>query len=116
LAPIEWRDHKINLIDTPGYFDFFGEVCQAVRVVDAAIMAVDSVAGVEVGLEMTWKKADEYNLPRLVFFNKMDRDNASFERSLADLRARFGNHLIPFSVPIGEAEDFRGVVDLVSLH
>ncbi|HEY8477412.1 MAG TPA: GTP-binding protein, partial [Chloroflexota bacterium] len=73
LAPLEWRDHKINLVDTPGYFDFYGEVCQAVRVVDAAIVVVDAVSGVEVGTEMAWKKADEYSLPRLVFVNKMDR-------------------------------------------
>ena len=80
LIPCEWRDHKLNVIDTPGYMDFVGEVVGSARVVDAAVVLVDSVGGVEVGTEQVWDYADEQNLPRLAFVNKMERENANFQR------------------------------------
>src|SRR5919202_4494617 len=80
LIPVEWDGHKLNVLDTPGYADFFGEVAGAVRVADAALVLVDAVAGVQVGTQLTWRKADEQELPRLIFVNKLDRENASYDR------------------------------------
>lgn len=113
LAPCEFRDCKVNLLDTPGFFDFAGEVKSAVRVADAAIVVVCAVSGLEVGAEKTWNYANEQNLPRLVVVNKMDRENANFDGVLTALRSRFGNTVIPAQIPIGSAETFSGVVDIV---
>jgi elongation factor G len=111
VAPIPWRDGKLNLLDTPGYFDFVGEVKAALRVADAAVVVVDAVAGVEVGTELVWRYADELNLPRLVFVNKMDRENASFERALEGLRSL--GRVLPLQLPIGREASFRGAVDVL---
>ncbi|MGQ9778535.1 MAG: elongation factor G [Bacillota bacterium] len=113
VAPLEYKDHKINLLDTPGFFDFVGEVKGAMRVADAALIVVCAVSGVEVGVEKVWSYADEYGLPRAFFINKMDRENANFTKVLNDLRAQFGQKVIPLQVPIGSAEAFRGIVDVV---
>lgn len=113
LAPCPWKGVKLNLIDTPGYFDFVGEVKAALRVADAAVVVAEAVAGVEVGTEMVWRYADEYGLPRLVFVNKMDRENADFTRVVGMLQASFGRSVIPVQVPIGKEASFRGVVDLI---
>ncbi|HEX2952985.1 MAG TPA: elongation factor G [Bacillota bacterium] len=113
LAPCEYKDVKINLLDTPGFFDFAGEVKGAVRVADAALVVVCAVSGLEVGTEKAWTYADEQSLPRLVVVNKMDRENANFDNVLTSLRNRFGNCVIPAQIPIGSAETFSGVVDLV---
>ena len=110
---VEWKGYKINLLDTPGTFDFVGEVKQAVRVADNALFLVDSVAGVEVGTELTWGYADERSLPRMVVVNKMDRENASFERALSALQERFAGQFIPMFLPIGSQSSFEGVVDVV---
>jgi elongation factor G len=83
VIPVEYKDVKINVLDTPGYLDFVGEVISALRVVDGAIVLVDSVAGVEVGTEITWQYVEKFNLPRFVVINKMDRDNANFQKALA---------------------------------
>lgn len=116
LLPIEWEGHKINLIDTPGYFDFAGEVRSALRVVEGAVMVVCAAAGVEVGTELAWEMADDQNLPRLVFINKMDRENASFERTFGALRERFGPEIVPVQMPIGAAAQFRGLIDLIRME
>src|SRR5579875_51363 len=116
LVPVEWAEHKLNLLDTPGYADFFGEVCGAVRVADAALFLLDGVAGVQVGTELTWKQADGYQLPRAVFVNKLDRENASFDQALESLRKVFGGSIVPLTAPIGREQNFRGVVDLVTLR
>src|SRR3990172_6140406 len=84
--PIEWKDHKLNVLDTPGFPDFVGEVKGAVRVADCALIVVDSVAGVEVGTELSWSYCDDQSLPRLALINKMDRENASFQTALDSLR------------------------------
>jgi len=115
VLPCPWRDHKINVLDTPGYADFVGEVKSAVRVADGAIIVVDAVAGVEVGTELVWDYADENHLPRLVFINKIDRENASFTRTLEQLRAKFSAKFVSLQLPVGEQHDFRGVVDLVRM-
>ncbi len=110
----EWKKSKINLIDSPGYANFLSEARAALRVVDAALLVVDAVAGVEVQTEKVWAYAEEYGLTRLVVVNRMDRENASFERAFENIQAAFGRAAVPLAVPIGEGKAFRGVVDLVS--
>ncbi|HID87268.1 MAG TPA: elongation factor G [Anaerolineae bacterium] len=116
IVPCEWQGHKINLLDTPGYADFVGEVKGAVRVADGAMVLVDAASGVEVGTELVWNYADEQGLPRLVFINKMDRENANFQRVLDQLKEVFAANFIPVQLPIGAQSDFRGVVDLVRMR
>ncbi len=113
LAPVEWKDHKINFLDTPGYFDFLGDVKAALRAADASIIAVSAVNGVEVGTEKVWEYASEYQLPRLFFVNKLERENASFTRVLEQLQNFFGNKVVPLQMPWGEEGDFKGVIDLL---
>jgi elongation factor G len=115
LAPIEWSGAKINILDTPGYFDFIGDVAGALRVADAAVVCVSAVAGVEVGTEKVWTYAQDNNLRRLVFVNKMDRENANFDRVLEQLQQFFGLKVVPVQVPIGAEASFKGVVDLVKM-
>ena len=115
LAPLEWKDTKINLMDTPGYFDFIGEVQASLRVADSAVVTVCGVSGVEVGTEKVWAYADQHNLPRLVFINKLNRENANFNTALEQLRHFFGLHVFPLQFPIGQEESFKGVVDLVKM-
>jgi elongation factor G len=114
LGFAEWKKAKLNLIDAPGYANFLSEARAALRVADAAMVVVDAVAGVEVQTEKVWGFAGEYGLARLVVVNRMDRDNASFERALERIQASFGRAAVPVAVPAGEAKAFRGVVDLVS--
>jgi elongation factor G len=113
LAPIEWSGHKINVIDTPGYADFEFEAQAALRVADLAVFVVSAVDGVEVQTESVWRIAEELKIPRLIFVNKLDRDRASFDRTLEELRSKFGAGIAPLELPIGEEADFRGVADLL---
>lgn len=113
LAPVEWRDHKINLLDAPGYLDFLGEVGSAMRVADAAVIVISAPAGVEVGAEAAWELATEHQLPRLIFVNKMDRENADFTRVMESIRAVFGSRCVPIQAPIGQEAGFSGVVDVL---
>jgi len=113
VLPVEWKNHKINFIDTPGYPDFVGEVKAGLRVADAALVVVTAEKGVEVGTELTWKYADERKLPRVVLVNKLDRENTSFDQALESLRRQFGVKIAPLQIPIGEQAGFKGVVDLV---
>jgi elongation factor G len=114
VLPVEWKNTKINFIDTPGYADFVGEVKAALRVADVALVVVTAEKGVEVGTELTWKYADERNLPRMVLVNKLDRENTSFDQALESLRKQFGLKVVPLQLPIGEQSGFKGVIDLVS--
>jgi elongation factor G len=114
LAPFEWEGHKINLIDTPGYADFIGDVHAALRVADLAVFVVSAVDGVEVQTEAIWRIAAELNLPRMIFINKLDRERANFQRTLDELRSRFGAGIAPLELPIGEEAGFRGVADLLT--
>ncbi len=114
VLPVEWKNAKINFIDTPGYADFVGEVKAALRVADAALVVVTAEKGVEVGTELTWQFADARKLPRIVLVNKLDRENTSFEQALESLRNRFGLKVVPLQLPIGEQAGFKGVVDLVT--
>ena len=113
LVPCEWKDTKLNLIDTPGYADFLGEVKEGIRAADLALIVVDAVSGVEVGTGLAWDSADEESLPRLVFVNRMDRENADYGEAVRQLQERFGKHCVPLQAPIGAEDSFQGVVDLL---
>ena len=115
LLPCEWQGFKVNIIDTPGYADFVAEVKSAVRVADGAVIVVCAASGVEVGTELGWGYADEQEIPRLIFVNKMDRENADFFRVMEEIRANFGNKCVPIEIPIGAQDDFQGVVDLIRM-
>jgi elongation factor G len=112
--PLEWRDGKVNFLDTPGYADFVGEVMAGLRVADAAVLVISAEKGVEVGAQLVWSYANQHDLPRLIFVNKLDRENTTFDRALDSLRARFGPKAAPLTIPIGQAASFSGVVDLIS--
>ncbi|TEB15461.1 Elongation factor G [Pelotomaculum sp. FP] len=114
LVPCESNGVKVNLLDTPGFSDFIGEVKGALRVSDAAMFVVSAVDGVEVQHEIIWDIADQYNLPRIVFINKMDRENANFERVLDDLKSKFKANFVPVQIPIGSFSTFNGVVDIIN--
>ncbi len=113
LATVEWNGYKVNVIDTPGYTDFVGEVRSALRVADAAVVFVDAAAGVEVGTELTWGYAEEEKLPKVVLINKMDRENANFDNALKSLSENFNAQFLPMMLPIGAQADFKGVVNVL---
>jgi elongation factor G len=110
-----WRDHRINIIDTPGHVDFTVEVERSLRVLDGAVAVFDSVAGVEPQSETVWRQADKYRVPRMAFINKMDRIGANFEGSVQTMIDRLGAHPVPVQLPIGAEADFAGVIDLVNM-
>jgi elongation factor G len=109
----EWRDHKINLIDTPGHIDFTAEVQRCLRVLDGGVVVFDAVQGVEPQSETVWRQADRYHVPRICFINKMDRVGADFARSVDSIRERLGAKPVPVQLPIGQEAAFQGVVDLL---
>ncbi|MCP4803750.1 MAG: elongation factor G [Proteobacteria bacterium] len=111
---VQWRDHVVNIIDTPGHVDFTVEVERSLRVLDGAVVVFSGVEGVQPQSETVWRQADRHRVPRLAFINKMDRVGAEFDRSVEDVRARLGANIWAFQIPIGEGEDFVGVVDLLS--
>ena len=115
LAPVEWRDTKINFIDTPGFADFVAEVKGAFRAVDSALIVVCATSGVQVGTEQCWKLAEEAHLPRIVFVNKMDRENADFDSILDNLRAKIGKRVLPLQLPLGKESGFCGVIDIYKM-
>src|SRR6187431_2732205 len=111
----EWRDHRINIIDTPGHVDFTVEVERSLRVLDGAVAVFDSVAGVQPQSETVWRQADRYGVPRIAFINKMDRTGADFDASVQSMRDRLGARPVPIHLPIGSEENFSGIVDLVEM-
>ncbi|WP_326907389.1 elongation factor G [Sedimentibacter sp. MB31-C6] len=113
IIPVEYENTKINFLDTPGYFDFVGEVYGAMRVASGAVVVVDASSGVEVGTEKAWKYAEERNMPRIILLNKMDKENVDFDKVLEELRQKFGKKVVPFAVPIGKEESFNGYVDII---
>jgi len=108
-----WKDHRINIIDTPGHVDFTVEVERSLRVLDGAVVVFDGVAGVEPQSETVWRQADRYSVPRFCFINKLDRTGADFWRCVASIRERLGANAVPIQVPIGQESRFQGVIDLV---
>lgn len=116
VTPLEWKDSKINLLDTPGYADFFGEVLEAFQVIDSAVLLFEAVSGVEAGAERAWQEASKRNLPRMIVITKMDRENADFNRALEQIQGRLGKGIVPIQLPIGAEEKFDGYIDLITLR
>ena len=114
IAPVEWRDFKINLIDTPGYFDFSGEVYSSLRASEAALVVLDAQNGIEVGAEKVLKYTESIELPRIIFVNKMDKENVNFAKVVSDLHITFGKKVIPFTLALGEGENFKGIIDVLN--
>jgi len=112
VLPLEWNDDKINLIDTPGFGDFAGDVAAAMRVIDGAVIVLDAAAGVEVGTELVWEMAVQNKVPRILFVNKLDRDNANFFRVIEEARERLDAAVIPMQIPIGTGKEFKGIISL----
>jgi elongation factor G len=115
VIPVEFQNKKINILDTPGYTDFVGDMISALSVVEGAVVLVDAVSGIEVGTEVAWSYCDQLNLPRLIVINKMDRQNANFAKTYAALEEFSDTRLIKFNLPIGEKEDYKGTIDLISM-
>src|SRR5690349_3086825 len=109
----EWRDHLINIIDTPGHVDFTVEVERSLRVLDGGVVVFDAVAGVEPQSETVWRQADRYNVPRICFVNKMDRVGADFQGTIDQISERLGAKPLPIQLPIGRESAFEGLVDLI---
>ena len=114
VLPFEWEGHKINLIDTPGYADFVGDVEAALRVADLAVFVVSAVEGVEAQTELVWRRAEDLGVPRMVFINKLDRERSDFERTLDQVRDTFGAGVAPLELPLGVEAAFTGVADLLT--
>ncbi len=115
LVACEWKDNKINVLDVPGFSDFFGEVSSTVRVADCLLMLVDAVAGVEVSTELIWELADDNTLPIIGFINKLDRENADFGKALASMQEKLTRQVVPIQLPIGKEADFNGIIDLIDM-
>ena len=116
LLSFEWKETKLNLIDTPGYADFVGEVRSGLRVTEGAIVVICAASGVEVGTEQMWADAEKATLPRLIFINKMDRDNADFFSTVEGIKAKLSPRCVPLQLPIGSQSEFQGIVDLVTMR
>ena len=114
VIPIEWEGCKINILDAPGYFDFVGEVEEAVSAAGAAIIVVNGKSGMEVGTEKAWELCDKYKLPRFVYVTNMDVDNASFRQVVEEMTEKYGKKIAPFNLPIRENEKFVGYVNVIA--
>ncbi|MGL5152622.1 MAG: elongation factor G [Clostridium sp.] len=114
IAPMEWNNTKINVVDIPGYFDFMGESIQGMRAVDVATIVVCGVSGVQVGTEKAWDYCNKIKLPRTFFINKLDRENSSFDKTLMSLKDKFGISVVPIQYPIGVEDGFKGVINVIS--
>lgn len=115
MLPQEWKGNKVNLIDTPGYADFVSEVKSGLRVSDGAIIVICAVAGVEVGTEQVWSYSEKAKLPRLIFINKMDRDNADFFHTLEQIQTKLATRCLPVQIPVGTQSNFQGIIDLITM-
>jgi len=115
LAFAEWKKHKLNVMDTPGYSDFIGEVISALRVVESAIVLLNASAGVEVGTESAWKIIQKNNLPAFIFINRMDKEHANFDQTLEMAQERFGSAVVPLQFPVNQGENFDSVIDLIKM-
>lgn len=116
LAPVEWDNHKINVLDAPGYADFIADLRAAMRVADLAVFVVSGVEGLEVQTQVAWNYANDLELPRIILVNKLDRENSSFRRTLEQLRDTFGMGVAPLSLPLGREHDFRGVISVIDVE
>ncbi len=109
-----WNKHQLNIIDTPGDFNFIADTKTSMQGADAAVVVIDAIDGVRVQTEKVWEFAEEFQQPRLIFVSKMDRERADFFKALEDVRNNFGKHCVALQIPIGTAENFKGVVDILS--
>ncbi len=114
VVPVEWKDTKINMIDTPGYFDFEGEVLGALRAAEAAMLVIDASAGIEVGTEKYWNYTEKIDLPRIIFVNKLEKENVNFNKIVSDLHIEWGQKVIPLTLTIGEGATFEGIIDIIN--
>ena len=114
IIPIEWNNIKINLIDTPGYFDFEDEVYNALRASEAALVVIDASSGIEVGTEKVLNYTEKIELPRIIFINKIEKENVNFSKVISDLRVAYGKKVIPFTLTLGEGESFKGIIDVLN--
>jgi elongation factor G len=114
VIPVEWNDFKFNLLDTPGYFDFIGEMYGAKRASEGSVLLIDASAGIEVGTEKSWKNLEKYVTPRIIFINKMDKEEINFDNLVSELKSNFGDKIIPFALPIGISNDFKGIIDVIN--
>ena len=112
-APVDWNGKIINVVDVPGYFDFVGEMIGPLRVVETAVIVVDAVGGLSVGAEKAWDYAGAHGLGRMFIINQMDRDHADFDKISSQLRAKYGNCVVPILLPLGKGPTFRGVVNVL---
>lgn len=115
VIPIEWNKSKYNILDAPGFFDFSGEVISSLRVAGGAIIMLDATSGVEVGTEKAWQYTEKRKMPKLIFINKMDKENVNYDKLISGLRESFGKKIAPFAIPMGEGESFKGFVNVVDL-
>ncbi|MFQ5771921.1 MAG: GTP-binding protein, partial [bacterium] len=115
LLHCSWKNCKINILDTPGYSDFIGEVKGTLRVAELGMVVLNAVAGVEVGTESVWKIADEYHKSRLIFINRLDKEHANFNQALATAQERFGNKVLVFQIPLHPGEDFESFIDILKM-
>ncbi|MFO3717352.1 elongation factor G [Anaerococcus sp. ENR1011] len=113
IIPVEFEGYKINFIDSPGFFDFEGEVLQALRASEAALFVIDGENGIEVGTEKYWNYTQEINLPSIIFVNKLDKENAHFNKVVSDLHIEFGKKVIPLTLMLGEGDEFEGIIDVL---
>lgn len=115
LLPVEYRGHKINILDLPGYRDFAGEIRNSMRAADACLIVIDATSGVDVGAELAWEYAEEFGVPKIFVINKINKERASYETAFNNLRDAFGASLVPVSVPAGEGTSFKGIIDLLKM-
>jgi elongation factor G len=115
VVPVEWNNSKYNILDTPGYFDFVGEVFGSLRVAGGAVIMVDATSGIEVGTEKAWKFTEKREMPKIIFVNKMDKENVNYVKIIKELKDTFGKKIAPFAIPIGDADNFKGFVNVVDL-
>ncbi len=113
VIPVEWNNTKFNILDTPGYFDFIGEMYGAKRASEGSVLLVDASSGIEVGTEKAWKNLEKYDTPRIIFVNKMDKENINFDKLLEDLISQFGDKIVPFAYPTVTGEGFKGFANLI---
>jgi len=116
VASLEWRNNIINLLDAPGYFDFVGEVMEALRVADSSIIMLSGKSGVTVGAELAWSRCAERNIPRMFFINKLDDSRADFKNVLGQIRENFGKRAVPFQIPIQEGDNLVGFINIIEMH
>ena len=115
LLHCDWKNHKINIVDTPGYSDFIGEVKAALRVTDTAIILLNAISGVEVGTEMVYRIIREYNLPRMFFVNRLDKEHTNFDNVVEMAQTQFGNSVVVVQFPVNEGLDFDSIIDLIKM-